>query len=139
MNRAVLCTVLLLAAVPAAASDPRPGIVGRPVVALVEDSGLATLLRQASGGRQGIVSRRLRNPGQPLMQAEDGWVYGWTCAPRGCGHEDLFIAWQATEGRIAFMLVDEGTPVYAIPPRGGAWPRALEAPVTAFRAALAGG
>ncbi len=133
----VAVALLLALAAPARAQTSAEALVGQPVAALVDDRAVATLLRQASGGRQSIVARRLRNPGVPLALAEEGWVYGWTCAPPRCGHEDLFLAHEPATGRVVLMLVDDGVPVFTVPPRSGAWPRALEAALVAFRAALA--
>ena len=134
--RLILALALMLAA-PAAAQAPSP-LLGRPALAIVEDPGVALLVRQGSGGRQGIVARRLRHPGPPIAAAEDGWVHAWTCAPEGCGREALFIAWHEAMRRVVFLLVDEGRPTYGVPPLGAPWPRALEAPLAAFRAAVGG-
>ena len=135
MNFLLVAALAFGIALPAGAQAPAV-LVGQPVAALVDDTAVAVLIRQASGGRQGIMARRLRNPGPALAQAEDGWVYGWTCAPPGCGHEDLFIAWHADVRRVMFMLVDEGAPTYSVPPRSSPWPLALQDPLAAFRAAL---
>lgn len=138
MKHALLALAVLLAAAPALAEERPSPSLGGTVLTLLAEEGVSSLLRQGSGGRQSIVARRVRNPGPPIAQGAEGWVYGWTCAPAGCGTEDFFIAWNATIGRLVFMLVDEGRPVFSVPPRAATWPAALEAPVAAFRAALGG-
>jgi hypothetical protein len=130
----VLALVLLLAL--AGAGRAEPAVVGRPLLALADDTEVALLLRQASGGRQAILARRIRNPGPPIAAAEEGWVYGWTCAPPRCGREDLFIAWNAEGRQLVLMLVDDGVPTHTVPPRSAPWPRPMQAPLAAFRAAL---
>lgn len=130
---------LALLAVPARAEAPSP-YAGRPVMALAEDASIAVLLRQASGGRQASMARRVRNPGVPLAEAGDGWVYGWTCEAPRCGTgEDLFIAWRDQTRQVAFIFVDHGRPSYAIPSLNSRWAPALEQPLADFRSALGGG
>lgn len=124
---------------PAQAQAPSP-LVGRPVIALAEDASVAVLLRQASGGRQASMARRVRNPGAAFADAGDGWVFGWTCAAPRCGQgEDLFIAWREQTRQVAFIFVDHGRPSHAIPSLNSRWPTVLEQPLAAFRAALAAG
>lgn len=137
MRRTALAAVMAATASgPVLAQAP---FAGRPVMALAEDASIAVLLRQASGGRQASMARRVRNPGAPLADAGDGWVYGWTCQPPRCGAgEDLFIAWQDRTRRVAFIFVDQGRPAYAIPSLNSRWPGALEQPLAAFRAAVGG-
>ncbi len=139
MRRLFVIALALLPAAPAAAEEASP-LVGRPVLALAEDASIAVLLRQASGGRQASMARRVRNPGMPFAEAGEGWVYGWTCEAQHCGTgEDLFIAWRDQTRQVAFIFVDHGRPSYAIPSLNSRWPTALEQPLAAFRAALVGG
>lgn len=130
---------LALLAGPGAAQAPSP-LIGRPVLALAEDASVAVLLRQASGGRQASMARRVRNPGVPFADAGDGWVYGWTCQAPRCGTgEDLFMSWHEQTRRVAFIFVDAGQPRHAIPSLNSRWPDTLEQPLAQFRAALAAG
>lgn len=139
LRLAAVAVVFGILAGPAPAQPPAP-FAGRPVMALAEDASIAVLLRQASGGRQASMARRVRNPGAPLADAGDGWAYGWTCEAGRCGQgEDLFIAWHDQTRRVAFIFVDHGRPSYAIPSLNSRWPGALEQPLAAFRAALGGG
>ena len=139
MRRLAIAALALLLAAPAVADDAA-ALVGRPVLALAEDASIAVLLRQASGGRQASMARRVRNPGEPFADAGDGWIYGWTCEAAHCGTgEDLFIAWRDRTRQVAFIFVDHGRPSYAIPSLNSRWPTVLEQPLAAFRAALGGG
>lgn len=139
MRRLTVAALAVLLATAASAEEPSP-LVGRPVLALAEDASVAVLLRQASGGRQGSMARRVRNPGVPFADAGEGWVYGWTCEAPHCGTgEDLFIAWREQTRQVAFIFVDHGRPSYAIPSLNSRWPTVLEQPLAAFRSALGGG
>ena len=138
MIRGATLALLMLAAAPARAQAPSP-LVGQPVMALAEDASIAVLLRQASGGRQASMARRVRNPGPRFADAGDGWVYAWTCEADRCGQgEDLFIAWREQTRQVAFLFADHGRPSYAIPSLNSRWPAVLEQPLAAFRAALGG-
>jgi hypothetical protein len=139
----LLLALLLLAPPVRAAAPPPPAdplaLAGQPVLALAAHPAVVGTLRQATGGRQGAVARHLRLPGPSLRVIADRTIYGWACdaGAAGCGQDGIFLAYDATAGRIFLALVEGGAPIAWVPPRAAPWPAALEGPLRDFNPALA--
>ena len=130
---------LLLAALaiyPAAAQDDlRPELTefaGMTLQQLAAQPGVAPTLRSVVRGRQEVIFRHLRAPGNPV-QAADGYAWAWGCNGGDCPREGLFLAYEPSTDNLWMLLVREGELDRQVPPRGSPWPERLVRAVSTQR------
>ena len=125
LSRRGLPILALLLSAPAMAQGDSRALLGRPVLALAQHEGVASVLATATGGARGAVSRRLREGGPGLALLGDRYVYGWGCGEAGRAAGGIFLAQDFIAGRIYLLLLENGRTRLAVPPSPAGWPPAL--------------
>lgn len=134
---ATAAMALFMAAAPIAAQEPITSVIGHPVLALAQRAELTTGLRFNSGGHRSVLAARLRDPGPPVAQAGDRYLYGFGCRPEGCRDGGAFLAYDLQDERVFLLLTENGGVRLSVPPDPRAWPEALRPGLHDFIPALA--
>lgn len=99
---------------------------------LAAQPGVAPTLRSVVRGRQEVIFRHLRAPGEPV-RADQGYAWAWGCNGGNCARDGLFLAYEPATDNLWMLLVQEGELDRQVPPRGSPWPEALARAVSAQR------